>query len=813
MFFNYLKIAWRTLWRHRATTAVNLVGLSVGLAVCFLVVLLLHQQGQIDRFHPDSDRIYSVSSRHGVAEGQWSATAPGPLGPALRTQAPGIRAVTQLAKEEETFVVRGERSVMVDVIYADSSFFDVFQGFRLRAGTRATALTTPGTAVLTTETARRLFGDAHDPVGQTVSLRGEETTTVTGVLEPPAGPTHLTGDLFLSYEPLETDDPKTTSWTAVDSDRWTYLRLGGATRPAEIQRLATDILARNAPPENGSEIEVRIQSLSDLRFGGTTLHPLSLRMQMPVYVFAFYLALAGLVLLAAGFNYVNLVTAQSVRRAKEIGVRKTVGAQRRQLAGQFLGEAILTSLLAAMGAVLLLFWIVPLFNGLYSGNILGIPPLTLQALKNPGLLILLAGVAVVFGLAAGSYPTFVLSASRPSDVLNAGTPGRSPFGSVSVRTVLIGIQFAFALLLVVTATTLSRQSARMALSSHGLQTERLLSIELQDVEYGRFRQAALRLPEVELVTTLDHLMLGIGYERVRLQTNTDRAFIRSYQYATDTTFIQQMGLHLRTAQTDWTVPFAGETGVVLNAAAAAALGFETPTSAIGRTVHRRKIDADVPSRSFEIVGIVDDFPFMGIELYTPLGGQDVSPLLLHSAPSEYAYALVRSRTEDLARTQDRLHSIWTSELPTARPFRSRFYSDVTRMRYGPLRDLAYIAVGIALLTVFITVLGLLSIAAHHVRTRTKEIGIRKALGATVSSLVLLLSQDFLRLVGIAAVVTLPAAWLFNRWWLQFLPDPVSVGSGVLIGIVAGLLLLALLTVGSQTLRAARLDPVISLRDE
>jgi putative ABC transport system permease protein len=221
----------------------------------------------------------------------------------------------------------------------------------------------------------------------------------------------------------------------------------------------------------------------------------------------------------------------------------------------------------------------------------------------------------------------------------------------------------------------------------------------------------------------------------------------------------------------------------------------------------------VPSRSFEIVGIVDDFPFMGIELYTPLGGQDVSPLLLHSAPSEYEYALVRSRTDDLARTQDRLHSIWTSELPTTRPFRSRFYSDVTRMRYGPLRDLAYIAVGIALLTVLITVLGLLSIAAHHVRTRTKEIGIRKALGATASSLVVLLSQDFLRMVGIAAVLTLPAAWLFNQWWLRFLPDPVSVGSGVLVGIVAGLLLLAVLTVGSQTLRAARLDPVATLRDE
>jgi putative ABC transport system permease protein len=812
MLVNYLKIAWRALWRHRTTTAVNLVGLSVGLAVCFLVVLSLHQQWQIDRFHPDSDRIHSVSSRHVVAEDQWSATAPGPLGPALRTQAPGVRAVTQLAKEDETFVTRGEKSVMVDVLYADSSFFDVFQGFRLRAGTRATALTTPGTAVLTTETARRLFGDA-DPVGQMLSLRGEEPVTITGVLSPPPGPTHLAGDLVLSYEPLDTDDPETTSWTTVDSDRWTYLRLGDGTRPAEVQRVATDLLARNAPAEEDSEIEVRIRSLSDLRFGGTTLHPLSLRTQMPVYVFAFYLALAGLVLLAAGFNYVNLVTAQSVQRAKEIGVRKTVGAQRRQLAAQFLGEAILMSLLAAGGAVLLLFWIVPLFNGLYSGDILGIPPLSLKTLENPGLLALLAGVAVVFGLAAGSYPTFVLSASRPSDVLNAGVPAHSPFGSLSVRTVLVGMQFAFALLLVVTATTLSRQSTRMAAPNHDLQTGRLLSVELQDVEYERFRRAARRLPEVETVTTLDHLMLGMGYERVRLQTDTNRAFIRSYQYATDTTFIQTMGLHLQAAQTDWAVSLAGEAGVVLNAAAVEALGFDTPTSALGATVHRRTVDADVPSSSFQIVGVVDDFQFMGIELYTPLGGQGVPPLLLHSAPSEYAYALVRSLTDDLARTQDRLHAVWTSELQADQPFRSRFYSDVTRMRHGPLRDLSHIAVGIALLTALITLLGLLSIAAHHVTTRTKEIGIRKALGATASSLVVLLSRNFLRLVVIAAILTLPAAWLLNQWWLQFLPDPVSVGSGGLAGALGALLLLALLTIGSQTFRAARLDPAQTLRDE
>ncbi|NBB74176.1 MAG: FtsX-like permease family protein [Bacteroidetes bacterium] len=812
MFFNYLKIAWRTLWRHRATTAVNLVGLSVGLAVCFLVVLSLHQQWQIDRFHPDSNRIHTVSSRHVVAEEPWSATAPGPLGPALRTQAPGVRAVTQLAKEDETFVTRGEKSVMVDVMYADSSFFDVFPGFRLRAGTRATALTTPHMAVLTTETARRLFGDA-DPVGQTLSLRGEENLTVTGVLAPPPGPTHLAGDLFLSYEPLDTDDPKTTSWTTVDSDRWTYLRLEDGTRPVEIQRLATALLARNVPADVGAGIDVRIRSLSDLRFGGTTLHPLSLRTQMPVYVFAFYLALAGLVLLAGGFNYVNLVTAQSVQRAKEIGVRKTAGAQRRQLIAQFLGEAILTSLLAAVGAVLLLFWIVPLFNGLYSGEMLGIPPLSLRTLANPGFLALLAGVAVVFGLAAGSYPTLVLSASRPSGVLKAGIPAHSPFGSLSVRTVLVGMQFAFALLLVVTATTLSRQSTSMAMSDHDLQTERLLSVELQDVEYEHFRRAARRLPEVETVTTLDHLMLGMGYDRVRLQTHTDRASISSYQYATDTTFIQTMGLHLQAAQTDWTVPFAGETGVVLNEAAAEALGFKTPALALGAPVHRSTIDADGPPRSFQVVGVVDDFPFMGIELYTPLGGQDVPPLLLHSAPSAYEYALVRSRTDDVARTQDRLRAVWTSELQTVQPFRSRFYSDVTRMRYGPLRDLSHIAVGIALLTVLITLLGLLNIAAHHVKTRTKEIGIRKALGATASSLVALLSQNFLRLVGIAAILTLPAAWLLNQWWLQFLPDPVSVGSGVLIGIVGGLLLLALLTVGSQTLRAARLDPATTLRDE
>jgi len=810
MLLRSLRISWRTLRRYRGTTAINLLGLSVSLAVCFLVVLFLHQQWDLDRFHPNADRIYRVATTY-AESGNRTARAPLPLATVIRDRASGVAAATQLLSAN-TFVVKGKTSVPVQALYADASFFDVFQGFHLRAGDRHSAFRKPNTAVLTLDATRRLFGSDADPLGKSFSLEGTETFTVTGVLAPSAGPTHLDRDIFLSYATVTPRAVGPGDWDNLS--RWTYLRLADGTAPDAIAQFANDALERDAAPRTAAAYELRMESLSDIRFGGIQINPVSNRTQIPVYIYYFFLAIAVIVLLAAGFNYVNLTTAHSLQRAKEIGVRKTLGANRTHLRAQFLGESVLLCLLAAVIACPLLYTLVPLFSQLYFFELLELPPLTISLLETPELPLLFAGVAVLFGLAAGSYPAFVLSSARPAGVRRPSADLSSPFGRLSLRTLLIGAQFAVALLLVVTATTLYRQSAEMAGTDHVLRTENAVTVALQDVDPDRFRRAGRRLPDVDDVTVVDNLPFSEDWRRRYIRTGAGKASLLTFEYQSDTSFVRAMGARLAASQTDWAMPFMAEDGVLLNESAVRALGFDGPSAAIGATVFLNQTDDGEPIHARNVVGVLENFQFQGsYHLYAGGGGPTIPPLLLRRGTGAYRTAVVHSATGDLSATRERLETMWTSELETVYPFQARFYSDVIRERYGPLQDLASLVGFTAGLAMLITLLGLLSIAAHHVKTRTKEIGIRKALGATASSLVLLLSQNFLRLVGLAAVLTLPVAWLLNRWWLRYLPESVSVGSAVLVGAVGALLLLALLTVGSQTLRAARLDPVATLRDE
>ena len=808
MLRNYLAVALRNLWRHRTTTAINLVGLAVSLAVCFLVVLFLYQQWTLDRFHPNADRIYRVTTDYGAG---WSTRAPLPLASALREQATGVDAITRLARAE-SFVVQGETSIAVRALYADTAFFDVFEGFRLQAGSPASALRMPNTAVLTYDAARRLFRDEPSALGQTFSLGGEDTFTVTGVLAPRAGPTHIEADVYLSDATIGPASEGTSDWD--NFTRWTYLRLGEGAAPGAVAQLAHTLLERHAPAREAALYRFQLESLHQVRFGGMRLQPMSTRTQLPVYAYYFLLAIAGVVLLAAGFNYINLTTAQSLRRAREIGVRKTLGAGRTQLATQFLGEAIGTCLLAGAGAFVLLYLLVPLFNRLYFFQLLELPPLTVSLLEKPGLLLLFGGVTVVFGIAAGSYPALVLASARPIGVLRPGANGTSPFGQLSVRTLLIGIQFAFALLLIVTATTLYRQGEAMAGAHRGLQTDNVIPVALQDAEYASFRRAALRLPEVEDVTVVDILPFGDDWYRTQLRSSGDDASVSIFRYHADTSFVRVMGAQLGATIPDWAVPYMEQNGVLLNESAVRALGWTDPAGALGKTVFTGTTAAGEPVDPAGVVGVLQDFEFRGsYYIYGGSGGGRIPPLMFRHDPSYTGYALVRSATGNLAATRDRLEALWSAEMQTVSPFEARFYSEVLRERHGPLQDLATIVGFIGGMAVLITVLGLLSMAAHYVQRRTKEVGIRKAMGATVGGLVLLLSRGFLGLIGAAVVLTLPLAWMLNQQWLQYLPDPVSVGSAGLLATLGALLLLALLAIGSQTLRTARLNPAITLRDE
>jgi putative ABC transport system permease protein len=453
-------------------------------------------------------------------------------------------------------------------------------------------------------------------------------------------------------------------------------------------------------------------------------------------------------------------------------------------------------------------------NDLYLFDLLELPPLGLDALLQPGVLALILGIAFLVGILSGAYPAFVLSTYRPAQVLSQqGTPSTGG-GSSWLRGTLITAQVAFTLILIVTATTMLRQTRSMATTDHHLQTDQVLSVQLQDIAYDRFRAVAEALPDVEEVSAIDNLMLGpSNYNSFPLRSDRVETPVEAVVYAVDTTYVRDMGLPLRATLRNWDRRFAGEEAVILNRAAVQALGFDTPENILGASI----IQGD-PSRqttSLTVAGVVENFDFTGSgDIYTGMMGHTPDdPVILYADPDRYNHALVRARSDNLAALRTDLERAWMERLDTVYPFESRFYSDILRMRYGPLGDLASIVGGVALLAILIAALGLLSLAAYHVRTRVKEIGVRKALGASVLDVVTRLSRPFAVLVAGAAVVAAPVAWILNRWWLQWMTDAVNVSAGVVALCIVGLVGIALLTVATQTVRAARIDPATTLRDE
>jgi putative ABC transport system permease protein len=810
MIRSYLTTALRTLWKHRGFTAVNVVGLAVSLAVALLVLLFMRQQWRMDRFHSESEKIHRVTALT-QDDGFRHATAPRPLPAALRESAAGLDAVAPVGKDDDSFVVHENRSLSAEAMRTTDAFWEIFDGFRFRAGTQSGALSRPRTAVVSLETARQLFGTAT-PVGESFRYEGEEEYTVVGVLAPSDDPSHVTADVYLSVDdaPSATSDPE--AWTQIYTQS-TYVRLGDNSTPSTLQTAASTLLENRARSEAAADIRLAVQSLGDMRFSPTLANEISGLLILPGWIFWLMGGLAVVALLAASFNYVNLSVARSLRRAREVGVRKTMGAQRTQLVAQFLTESVVTALFASGIAVVLLAGLVPLFNDLYLFSLLDIPPLELTGLFTPGGIGVTLGIAVLVGLLSGAYPAFVLATYRPAQVLSTQGDAATGGGPTWLRSALIAAQVAFTLILIVTAATMLRQTRSMATADHQLRTERLLSVQLQDMSYERFRTVAEELPNVETVSGINNLMLGpSSYAAHPLRSNRIESPIEPVAYAVDTTYVRDMNLPLRASVANWDERFASGESLILNRAAVRALGFDSPREILGTTVTQGDPSQSTAPRT--VVGVVDNFNFTGAgDVYGNMGRTRTDPMMLYADADQYDHALVRARTSDVAGVQSDLKQLWQERLDTAYPFESRFYDDVLRMRYGPLGDLASAVGGVALLAILIALLGLLSLAAYHVRTRTKEIGVRKALGASVLDVVTHLSRPFALLVAGAAVVAVPVAWILNRWWLQLMADPVGVHAGVVLLCVLGLVGIALLTVATQTLRAARIDPAQTLRDE
>lgn len=799
MLRSYLTTAWRTLWKHRGVTAINVLGLAAGMAVCLLVGLLIWDQVTRDNFHPGADRLYRVTTERQNNSTPFAASPAG-LAPILNEDVAGVEAATRLRRTRQS-VVRNGQGYRADGLYAEPRFFEVF-GFGLDLGRADEALAAPYTAVVSEALAQRVYGTT-DVVGETFRLGGDALFTITGVVNRADYRSHLAFDVLYAFATLQQTRPDRL---ASDWERayayYTYLRLAPGATPENLTDPLRAIEDQYLPPptdEGTQPLRFHLQAVSDIALGPTLSNEIAQGV-LPATVGYFLGALALLVLLAAGFNYVNLSTARSLTRSREVGVRKAVGAHRWQVVGQFMAEAVIVAGLALAGAVVLLQGLIPSFNQLSVVNQLGA-----QIDVAPGLGVYGAfvGFALGVGVAAGLYPAWHLSRFHPAHVLKATaqqeTPGRQ---WMAPRKVLIVLQFAVALVVMVT-TVLVYQQAQHLGRVPGIQTDDLVHIELQEAPYAPFQQQARQAPGVEQVGMANTVPLSGSTWSAGLESTQSSEPVTAVYYAADFEFVDAIGLPLLATE-DWTeASFENGQSVLINEGAAARLGFDTPEAALGEPL---TLDPD-SARSVRVAGVIRN-------IHTRYSDAASKPVVFHYNPSRFQIALARVSDGIDPVTTDVLTTAW-GQFDDTNPPSVRAYADLVRNRTGTaaLSETSGILALVAGLAVLISCLGLLGIALYAVQTRIKEIGIRKALGASVPSIVGRLARDFLVLIGAAVGLGLPLAWWINTLWLHSFAYRIDLSLAPLVLCAAGLLALALLAIGPQTMRAACLDPATTLRDE
>jgi putative ABC transport system permease protein len=803
MWTNYLKVALRTLRRQKGYVALNVLGLALGLVCCGFIGLYVQDERSFDRFHERAERIYRLTRETRTAgRDDAEAVTSAPMAPVLAAELPGVERAVRVVRSGG-LLERGEGAARVRrqedaLAYADAAFFDVFS-FPLVDGDPRRALAAPGAVVLTETLARVYFGDA-DPMGQALRLDNTTTLTVTGVMRDVPANSHLTFDAVVSWATWEAGARATDNEWLLDGWNanylYTYLLLPEGAAPGRVEAALPAFVERHLAEHVGQLFEhyaLRLQPLPAIHLGpALTAEPSPTTDPARLYVIAL---VGAFILLIACVNFVNLATARAAQRAKEVGLRKAIGAWRGQLVRQFLAESVLVSAAAFVLALVASQLLLPGFDAL-AGKEVG------SLWAHGGLYPLLLGaLALVVGLGAGSYPAFVLSGFRPAAVLRG--PFRSSRQGALLRQGLVVFQFAISIALIAGTAVVYTQLRYMRSQPLGFSEDPLLVLTYGgdaavQARVEAVRQALARQPGV-LEATVASSVPGTGHNQLSVEYEGPDGAVRQdamNQYAVDAHYPATLGLTLVAGR----APAAADSsrGYLLNEAAVAQIGWRSAEEAVGKPF-------GLPNVEGEVVGVVRDFHYHSLR-------EAVEPLFLHAFPDFYDRFTLRLAPADVHATVAAVERAWAAEAPHL-PFTYTFLDERFDEQYRADARFGQLFGVFAGLAILVACLGLFGLASYTAEQRTKEIGVRKVLGASVAGIVALLSRDVLRLLAVAFVVAVPLAYVAMDRWLEGFAHRVALGPGVFAVAGALALLIALLTVSTQTLRAAAADPVSALRSE
>ncbi|MCY3556869.1 MAG: ABC transporter permease [Gemmatimonadetes bacterium] len=798
MFQNYLSVALRNLRRHPAYSLINIAGLAIGMATCILILLYIQDELGYDRHHPHADRVYRIVDDI-ESGGQIVQTAGTPTGwgPALRRDFPEIELLVRIRGTETAWLVDLGNTIYYErkVIWAEPELFEMFS-MPLVLGDPATALSEPYSMVISEDLAFKYFG-VEDPIGKAVNLDNRWDFMVTGVMKNVPTNAHLRPDMLVSYSTMNV----IRSW---DLDDWayhrnlyTYIRLRENVSPHEFEAKLPAFLERHAGDqyrEAGISLRPSLQPLVDIHLYSN--RESEHEPNGDIRYVALFMVIAFLILIIACINFINLATARSEMRAREVGVRKILGANRIQLIRQFLGESVLMAGLAAVVAVILVQLVLPAVNEI-AGKQLALPLTDWRVLA-----VLVLGTTAI-GLAAGSYPAAYLSGFLPAVVMK-GSPESGKKG-LGMRQVLVVVQFSMSIFLLVSTAIIYDQLEYIQTKRLGFDKEHVMVVPItgspQQVNTPVLRRRLSELPGVVGISTTTGVpgmrilpILEVRPEGMRPEDHLMMATLHADEH-----FIDVMGIEVlagRNFSSDWSTDTTS--AYLLNETAVRSLGWGSPLDAIGRQFERLSWER-APGR---VIGVVEDFHLRTIH-------EEIEPAVITTSPY-HTFILIRIVPGGISETVGRIEEVW-NDVDSRYPLEYTFLDEDFDALYRTDRQLGEIFAVFAFLAIFVACLGLLGLASFSIQQRTREIGIRKVVGSSVSAIVILLSKDFMKYVLWANVIAWPLAYLVMSNWLQNYAYNAEIQYGWFVagGMLA--LVIAWLTIGAHAVAASRRNPVNALR--
>jgi putative ABC transport system permease protein len=809
MIRNYLRSAMRNITRHKFISFINIFGLTVGLACCMLILVYIINELSYDKFNNNASDIYRVTRSFNTADGidnlHLGAVAP-PFGPLLKNEFSDIKEVTRiLPNRGVTIRYKNKLINEKDAYFADENFFDFFS-VKTVAGDPKSALKEPYSVMMTQEMAHKYFGN-EDPMNKEFRLDNQYNFKVTGIYEPFPENAQLHPKMLLSFNTLRDSvvygqKGLETNWG--NNSFFTYLLFP---KGYNVDRVASQFPAfmdkyvhfpgQAANFRESKFSKLHFQKLLDIHLYSHLDDELEQNGDIKrVYIFS---AIALFILLIACINYMNLSTARSTLRAKEIGIRKVIGAQQKEIITQFLSESVLIAVFSLVLALAITWLIMPLINK-FSGL-----QLSFNSLLQPQIIISIILLPFVIGIVSGIYPAIFMSSFKPVKVLK----GMLKVGSsnISFRKVLVVLQFSISIILIIATTIVFQQLRYMQKKSLGFNKDHIVSIGnyFNPSQFEVFKNEVMKEGVIKDIGRSSRIPSGrlLDDQGISaMQGGTLQAVKADVKYINaDYGFIPTYGMKMAAGR-NFSKEFGTDTNnYVINVSASKVLGWKTPENAIGKEISYGGVNG-------KVIGVVNDFHFESLH-------QNIIPLLMRMpsfANSNYSKLSIKIDGAHVQSAINTLEQTWKKYRPEA-PFEYTFLDDKFQKLYNSEQQQGTLFTIFSFIAIFIACLGLFGLSAFTITQRVKEIGVRKVLGASIPQIVTELSKDFLKLVLIASVIALPIAWYTMSKWLLDFAFRISIQWWVFVmaGIIA--VVIAFVTISFQSIKAATANPVKSLRSE